>query len=484
MATNELNFESIDRPYNAFLERNVSEDVILGANGISSEASVGATSADMGDGSATASGGSQNSVTSSEVIKNGSQLSDLFLSNVMQSTTYLPRIRGFLIDAQRGFIECMELYVGSGGIIGGSLDIPNKTAANSWHVDNSGNMWLGAALFADATFRVTNTGIVRVGAGPSIFIDGVAQRIRTSTYASGLQGWTLESDGSMEVNNITARGEFHSQILAFDEVHGSAGTQVWVKSGGKLKNDVTTLTTPSSFDIDIEDPDTGHPTLAPPALVGAIFSVGDILRIKDGSGNDNWMTVSSRSDQTTFWRYTCTKNSGTNGTFRAGAAVLDYGASGQGVIKATVDELNAPFIDIFTHTGSPWSAFTEKVRLGNLAGLTDPVTGTALSGYGLWTDNVYLTGGLKATTVEVDTDGYIRSGGVTGYADGNGFWMGDVAGVKKFSIGLASDPDQLLTYDGATLTVKGQTFDNQVWFGNGQDGKVSYSTDQAFTTDM
>lgn len=45
-----------------------------------------------------------------------------------------------------------------------SLDIPDTTTANSFHVDTSGNMWIGATTFAaPAPFRVANTGDMDIG---------------------------------------------------------------------------------------------------------------------------------------------------------------------------------------------------------------------------------------------------------------------------------------------------------------------------------
>jgi hypothetical protein len=48
----------------------------------------------------------------------------------------------------------------SGAIVGGTIDIGGADTT-SFHVDVAGNMWLGAALFADATFSVTNDGVVK-----------------------------------------------------------------------------------------------------------------------------------------------------------------------------------------------------------------------------------------------------------------------------------------------------------------------------------
>jgi uncharacterized protein YjbI with pentapeptide repeats len=46
----------------------------------------------------------------------------------------------------------------SGVLTGGSLNIPDITSAPSFHVDNTGNIWSGAAAIASAPFKVTNAG--------------------------------------------------------------------------------------------------------------------------------------------------------------------------------------------------------------------------------------------------------------------------------------------------------------------------------------
>lgn len=417
----------------------------------------------------------------------------------------------------------------AGTFIGGSIHIPDQnTTANSFHTNSSGNSWWGCTetLFTadneNANARILSTGyakfksgmiggwtmtssqlsatgiildstnqLIQVGSlAPYMNIDGLNKRIRTSTYTSGLQGFNIDADGSVEFNNITARGEFHSQVLSYGEIHATAGTSILSKSAGKLKNDCTTVTSPTTFNLDIDDPDTGHIQ---------IFAVGDILEIKDGSGYDNWMTVGSVTDMTTYYRYVCTKNNGTNTTFRAGAAVVDYGPSGQGLIYSTADQTNNPYISIRTHTGSPWSLVTERVRLGNLTGITDAVFG-ALSGYGLWTNNIYLTGAINATSGRIggstnywnigaglleavgSGDVAIRAG-QSDYNTGTGFWLGLDSGVAKLSLGDGT-PQNSLTWDGVELRVKGTPLFFQELFGDGSDGDVVISSDTSISRDM
>ncbi len=214
--------------------------------------------------------------------------------------------------------------------------------------------------------------LIRLGptTGNYLTLDGANLRVRTSTFAAGLQGWSIETDGSAEFANITARGEFHSQVLSYNEVHTTAGSQLIATSAGKLKSDVTSVTSPTTFNVDIDDPDTGHTQ---------VFSASDILYVKDGSGNANYWTISSVSDQTTFFRYVCTKNDGSAATFRAGAAIVDLGQSGNGYLYLTADDANGPFYSVRTHTGSPWTTTIERLRVGNLNGYLGYVADT----YGL-----------------------------------------------------------------------------------------------------
>jgi hypothetical protein len=44
----------------------------------------------------------------------------------MKSTYYKPKKNGFLIDGRKGYIECMQLYVGEGGI-----ELDNATVADN-----------------------------------------------------------------------------------------------------------------------------------------------------------------------------------------------------------------------------------------------------------------------------------------------------------------------------------------------------------------
>lgn len=63
-----------------------------------------------------------------------------------------------MLDGQAGYIECMKLWVGGGGIVGGYLDIPDNVTVNSFHVDALGNTWWGSVLIGDSVASILNSG--------------------------------------------------------------------------------------------------------------------------------------------------------------------------------------------------------------------------------------------------------------------------------------------------------------------------------------
>jgi hypothetical protein len=108
-------------------------------------------------------------------VLTGQALTDAWISTFIKSTNYEPKQRGFLIDGLKGYIEAIDLYI-SGSIVGGSLDIPNTTDANSFHVDAQGNTWWGsntAAGYLLANASILNTGVATFGGatGPRIVLD-------------------------------------------------------------------------------------------------------------------------------------------------------------------------------------------------------------------------------------------------------------------------------------------------------------------------
>jgi hypothetical protein len=330
-------------------------------------------------------------------------------------------LTGTITAIKLNVLELSAITANLGSITAGKIDI--GTGATSYHFDTSGNLWLGAAAFVDGSFSVSNAGVVKARAGDIgtwiltangladnateanakilldktntlirvgavaagyILIDGNNRLIKSSNYTSGASGFQADYAGNLEVNNIDARGSFRCSVFTYSSILAFNGSGWWVPASGKLYADFTSVDSPTTFNIDIEDPDgMTH------AAAGALWATNDQIRIKEPVGTgvqDLWVTISSVSDQTTFWRLVVVKNSpgaGTNYTFTKGGAGLNYkqGNNVYGSILLTADATYSPRVSLYTHPTSPWNGLTERLRFGNLNGFlgyTDSLYGLAI----------------------------------------------------------------------------------------------------------
>lgn len=248
------------------------------------------------------------------------------------------------------------------------VDIYNGLVRAANFYASSGQMYL---LDTSTGFVSSTSGTVKMLANNTL---------QSYDYVAGSKGWQIQNSGDAEVNNLTARGAFNSSVMHFNQINTYAGSILVAKSAGKLKNAVTitnrgagfpigglaAITTSGSsagFVIDIEDPQgTVHANLQ-------LFLVNDIIRLKNGT-NDTWLKVTSVSDQTTFWRYTCSYQYGTStATYPSGHGVTDYGSSSGstvGFLYMTADDADAPYYSVRTHTGAPWTSTSEVGRFGQM----------------------------------------------------------------------------------------------------------------------
>jgi len=293
------------------------------------------------------------------------------------------------VKALEGRTRRNRIDVGSGRIVGPvNVDTVGNVHAGQTAYDTGTGFWIeynggtprlsiGNSAGNKLLFDGTNVSIVgsvtatsgniggwTIGAttltGGNVTLD--AAGVISVNYAAGLTGARIDNNGNAEFNNITARGAINTAVLVYNQVHATGGSMILSKAAFKLRTAFTTVNSPTTFNVDTEDAEGSTHAASQLAIAG------DILRLKDGTA-DAWLTVSSVSDQTTFWRYVCTKSSpaaGTNYTFQAGAAIVNYGQTGQGFLYLTADDADGPFYSVRTHAGSPWSAATERLRLGNL----------------------------------------------------------------------------------------------------------------------
>lgn len=235
----------------------------------------------------------------------------------------------------------------------------------------AGNVFINQAT-ANLYLKDTSTGWQ--SASSTVVTPQNNNHIRSTNYTSGLIGWNIDAVGNAEFNNVDVRGAIHAALIVYNAIAATAGTLGVFKSAAKLRTDFTVPSGPTygttTVQIEVVDPDgLAHAS-------AQVFAVNDILRVKDGLVGDTWFKVSSASDQTTFWRYTCIIMAGSNNvTYRAGLGVADYGLSGQGFIIQTADQTNSPYLQMATHAASFTSLssggtlnVTPRLRIGNLNG--------------------------------------------------------------------------------------------------------------------
>lgn len=117
-----------------------------------------------------------------------------------------------------------------------SLDIPDTTTANSFHVDSDGNMWLGATTFAAAPGKFSNAGVLTA---TGAVIDGTSTiGGRTASILSG----AIDASGDLVNDVINARLDSSSKQILSDFDFGSsdyagalkAGDITWNTSDGTI----------------------------------------------------------------------------------------------------------------------------------------------------------------------------------------------------------------------------------------------------------
>jgi hypothetical protein len=312
-------------------------------------------------------------------------------------------------------------------------------------------LWAGADLPAVAPFSVDRLGAVKAESGliggwsitgteikktgivldssldsifvgasnPRLVVDGANKEIRSSSFASGLSGFKISGiDGSAEFNNVVVRGAIRASVFQKDTINISGGNLL-VLDGDVLAADMSAL---DSSTLRIK----GNMT----------FAVGDILRLKDGL-NDEWLTVTSIASAPT---YSVTRDragvypANSNPAWKAGTAVANYKQSGAGGLLLAAGVANAPYLDIFTHAGSPWSGQNIRSRLGNLNGT-----------YG-YTSNIFgaAFGDPTAANVTVDsTNGFRLRYGTADYI------KLDSTGAKVTGELNVTNPGKIIAANGA-----------------------------------
>jgi hypothetical protein len=235
--------------------------------------------------------------------------------------------------------------------------------------------------------------------------------IGSGNFVSESRGFRIEDGGYAEFENVRIRGIISSSVFEYDQI-SAVGGKVYIGNASVLALDVSA----SDTTITVEE---------------AVFSLNEVLTIKSGI-NQEWMLVTNVSNAPT---YTVTRDISnsytTNPTWTEGTAIVSSGTTNNGFISLDAVSNYAPFIDINLRNSTTYNDWTTKVRLGNLAGITDDLYGT-LSGYGLYSDNVYLRGKLYAPDIKTAITGRRIE------LSDEGLFLYDDSSTRKFSVFLES----------------------------------------------
>lgn len=235
--------------------------------------------------------------------------------------------------------------------------------------------------------------------------------LSSQAFATGFGGYgwrvdygdTTASKATVITDNLTVRNRLSVYELLVRQIRATNGN-LFVSAAAKLAS----VTGSGPYVCTVEG--TNGTDYQP-------FAVGDLVRAQrfTGSGivqSDLTVTVVSTGSDTRSFTATLAAGSAPAVGYEYVRLGSTSDADRRGGIYLATDDDDAPFIDIFdgvSNWGAWGTADTHKARLGNLSGITDGVLG-ALTGYGLWSENAYLTGEFTAADgqVAITADGGIN----------------------------------------------------------------------------
>jgi hypothetical protein len=312
----------------------------------------------------------------------------------------------------------------------------------------------------------TTTALTFSGADVTIAGDAIVSGsdLTSGSFSSGFagSGWKLSNAAELEVSSATIRGTLSVFELLIQQLRATNGA-IFVTSAAKVES--ASGLSASDDDGTITFEDASGNSICP-------FADGDIImmqRVNPGAlvapnaaGNASNIIKKLVYEVTAVSNNTVTvTNAGFNNTTSpsAGDEFVRIGNNGDtsnrdGIIYLTSDDSNAPFIDIKSSVNSysEWTTSMPKVRLGKLSGITDSDIngGSELSGFGLYSDNIYLKGEIVATSGKIGginlTSSKIHTGTGTFNNSNTGFYIDS---SSNFSLG------DKLSWNGTTLSVNG-----------------------------
>jgi hypothetical protein len=328
--------------------------------------------------------------------------------------------------------------------------------------------------------------------------------IETKDFASGLKGVRLSTsdNGSLEVEEARIRGTLKTTVFEKETVNAVGGQLIVANSTAITGSDVAKTDT----------------TMSVENVTG--FAADEILLIKKVSGSgfstEYVQVISSSNDFNSDTNFqgklmvsrsfgssatynpslhsgSITTTTATGSTYTTGQVIVSTGKIDTGFIKlnANPNDSATPFIDIVERTGSGVFDVDLKARLGDLSGLSSGLVGSS-PGFGLFSENVFLTGKITATSGEIagwEIDSNILKNGTNIQLDsgdekitisdqtfGNtGIQLEHNSGTPRAHIGKSNGEG--FKFDGTNVVMSASAFQlgNNATFVSGSNGNVKIS---------
>jgi hypothetical protein len=299
-----------------------------------------------------------------------------------------------------------KITAGSGEIGGWTIEsdkLSKGTDADYIALIPGTGIQMGDSTFADAPFSVTNAGVVKATSGTvggwtlsndkltgNNIIISSSGAIQTSNFISSMvgglagSGYRIGEDGIAEFEEARIRGTLSTAVFEKETVSAVGGALI-VANATALKSGSLILS--GSIATASVDNAAGFVS-GEYILAKATSSTGfteEIMKVHSVDATANTMVV-SRS-----------MNGNLIQSMSSGQVLVSQGANGTGFILLNATSgSETPYIDIVERTGTGVNDLDIKVRLGDLSGISDNNFGT-LSGFGLYTDNVFLKGTISSS---------------------------------------------------------------------------------------
>ena len=398
----------------------------------------------------------------------------------------------FVLDTDRLDIDSdnsrIDVYDDSGGNDGSDLRVRigevDPTTANHYGMvvyDGTGSGSADELVhFSDAKNQIASWSLSPNQISSQNLILDSSGTIQTSDFTSGVKGWRITSanNGEAEFEKITVRGTLATTVFEKESVN-AVGGQLYVANSTIYTGSAQLSATDTTMSV---------------ANVGG-FTQGEIIsakKISDSGFQTEYMFINSASRDNPSSETDLsgklyivrgysgslpgTHDTGSLGdaaqssqTYESGQVIVSTGKVGTGFIRlnANPNDTTTPFIDIVERTGSAIYDISLKARLGDLSGLSSGLLyGETNPGFGLFTENVFLSGGITATTGSITGKLHIRTDALNQlimgtnvqstndgiYLNDNNYWYTN----DKFRIG---DTNYYLQWDSSNITIVPQTFE-------------------------